>query len=169
MGLPTSYLLPRSPTPALATTAPSPTPPVTSPAPSHPVCVDEQVVVGFAGKLIGYLQSGDLYPGVELRFMDCLPLQQSLRRTDIVTLLLQIADIVRATTHAPGTLPLTPEPTTPTLEPPSTPIRHCVSVVAVFVPPLPRYARLPCVHVVLTTFDALLDARCMSCAPTSGR
>ncbi len=61
------------------------------------VRVRVQVVVGFAGKLVGYLQAGDLYPGVELRFMDCLPLQQSLRRTDIVTLLLQIADIVRGT------------------------------------------------------------------------
>ena len=61
------------------------------------VCVRVQVVVGFAGKLVGYLQAGDLYPGVELRFMDCLPVQQSLRRTDIVTLLLQIADIVRGT------------------------------------------------------------------------
>ncbi len=44
--------------------------------------------------MVGYLQNGDMFPGVELRFMDYMPMQQFVRRTDVVALMLQIADMV---------------------------------------------------------------------------
>lgn len=58
------------------------------------LCTRWQVVVGFMGKLVGYLRVGDVYPGVQLRVMDYMPMQQAVRRTDTVALLLQIADMV---------------------------------------------------------------------------
>ena len=51
-----------------------------------------QVVVGFAGKLVGWMKNSDLFR--EIPFLECLPLQQSLRRPDIVAMLLQLASAV---------------------------------------------------------------------------
>jgi hypothetical protein len=54
--------------------------------------------VGFSGKLVGWLQSGDLFPGVETKFVECLPLQSNLRRADVVALLLHLGDVIEGVT-----------------------------------------------------------------------
>lgn len=46
------------------------------------------------GKMVCYLQTGDLYPGTPLHFMDFLPFPHPVRRTEVVATLLQLADVV---------------------------------------------------------------------------
>lgn len=56
------------------------------------------MVVGFSGKLVGWLQSGGLYPGVPTKFIECLPIQSSMRRSDVVALMLHLGDVIEGVT-----------------------------------------------------------------------
>ena len=57
-----------------------------------PAFVAWQCVVGLAGKLVGWIKQGELYP--DLSLIDCLPLQPTTRRPDVVAMLLQLAKVV---------------------------------------------------------------------------
>jgi hypothetical protein len=54
--------------------------------------------VGFSGKLVGWLQSGGLFPGVQTKFIECLPIQSSMRRSDVVALMLHLGDVIEGVT-----------------------------------------------------------------------